>query len=151
MDRMKEYTRITTKEEEDLFDKNELRTNKLKRNKQKLQSKLLMLMERDVRDKLEATEHYQQVVQGRGAVSVHTLTTRLITFKQVKEFNRYAKEFKETRTDLLRQGNAQEMFDKMFNTLFILELNQDKFKDRLNTIYGQRDWPHVDALATDLH
>jgi hypothetical protein len=143
---------------------------KLKNEKQKLLSKLLSLMERDVRDKLVATDGYEralrefdvlkiwllteQVVRGRGAVSIYTMTSRLVTLKQVdkyKEYNSYLKEFKDVRSDLMRQGTAAQVLDKIFNTMFVLGLDQDQFLKKLTEIYATRDWPNFDVLAAELH
>ena len=76
------------------------------------------------------------MINGRGAVSVYAITTRLIKSKQIGSYTQYVKEFRNIVTDLTRQGNAQAVLDTMFNTLFILGLNQEQFKDRLTAIYG---------------
>jgi hypothetical protein len=83
------------------FIKDERRYYKLEDNKKKLISKLFMLMDREVTDKVTSSQGYEeayarydlltlwnmleQVVQGRGAVSIYALTTRLIAHKQVGE------------------------------------------------------------------
>ena len=53
--------------------------------------------------------------------------------------------------DLSAQGNAAEIVAKIFNTLFIMGLNQEQFKEKLSTIYGANDWPDYQDLSAELH
>ena len=68
-----------------------------------------------------------------------------------KEYNSYLKEFKDVRSDLMCQGTAAQVLEKIFNTMFVLGLDQDQFSKKLTEIYGTRDWPNFDLLAAELH
>jgi hypothetical protein len=122
------------------FEREEKRYEKFLRDKKDLLSALLLRMDREVTNKVQASNGYEaafaafnvfaiwqmteQVCVGRGAVSVYTLITTLLKMKQLpNKYNDYAKEFRETADDIARQGNAQEVLDKIFNTIFILGLN----------------------------
>ena len=80
------------------FEEDRKRWQRLRENKKRLISKLFLLMERDVRDKVVTSEGYErayaaydllalwniteQVVMGRGNVSVYALTARLLSLRQ---------------------------------------------------------------------
>ena len=149
------------------FEKDEKRWMKLRDNKKKLISKLFMLMEREVRDKVTTSEGYEQaygnydllslwniveqVVLGRGAISIYALTARLLGLKQTGDYARFSKEFRESVVDLLRQGDPAEILESIINTLFVLALNQEQFKEKLTPIYGSRVWPNYEELSVELH
>ena len=40
------------------------------------------------------------------------------------KYNDYSEEFREIADDIIRQGNAQEVLNKILNTIFILGLDQ---------------------------
>ena len=93
----------------------------------------------------------EQTFQGRGAVQVYQLITRLLRIKQPKDgYNKYAREFTDIVSDLEAQGTAQEIIDKMFNALFILGLDQDQFRDQLSHVYGADAWPEWKDYKTSL-
>jgi hypothetical protein len=155
----------------------EKRYSRLKENKKKLISKLLGAMEREVKDKvtsqpghanayniLEIWNMTEQVCVGRGTISVYTLITKLLRTTQWEGYQRFAKEFKKTVADLKRQGGPRQplvqgqaahpdtvILEKIFNTIFILRLNQERFKEKLTTIYGQQNWPDYEALSQELN
>jgi len=52
--------------------------------------------------------------------------------------------------DLLRQGEAQVVLEIIMNTLLVIGLNQDMFKEKLTPTYGQRKWPNFGELANEL-
>lgn len=149
------------------FEKDEKRWMRLRDNKKKLISKLFRLMEREVRDKVTTSEGYErayanydllslwniveQVVLGRGAISIYALTARLLGLKQTGDYSRFSKEFRESVVDLLRQGEPAEILESIINTLFVLALNQDQFKEKLTLIYGNRVWPNYEELSVELH
>jgi hypothetical protein len=149
------------------FERVEKRFEKLKEGKKRLISKLLLSMDKDVKDALTTSPGYQefydefnlleiwnltqQVVLGRGAISVYALIVRLLKHTQDGAYTKYEKQFKEMAIDLRAQGNAQQVLDMVFNALFILGLNQDQFKDRLTPIYGARDWPNYLNLSAELN
>jgi len=149
------------------FERVEKRFEKLKEGKKRLISKLLLSMDKDVKDALTTSPGYQefydefnlleiwnltqQVVLGRGAISVYALIVRLLKHTQDGAYTKYEKQFKEMAIDLRAQGNAQQVLDMVFNALFILGLNQDQFKDRLTSIYGARDWPNYLNLSAELN
>ena len=115
--------------------------------KKPLISKLLMAMDKDVKDSLVTSAGYQavynafdivaiwnlteQVVVGRGAMSVFALVTRLLKHTQTSSYIKYEKDFKEMVVDLRAQGNAQDVLEMVFNAHFILGLTQEQFKERL--------------------
>ena len=131
-----------------LVEKDEKRYQKLMEGKKKLISKLLMAMHKDVKDSLLTSAGYQaaynafdlhtiwnlteQVVVGRGAISVYSLVTRLLKYTQDGAYTKYEKEFKEMAVDLRAQGNAQDVLNLVFNALFILGLNQYQFKEKVS-------------------
>ena len=149
-----------------MFEKDEKRWMKLRENKKKLISKLFMLMDRDIRDKVMTSEGYEeayaaydilnlwniveQVVLGRGAISIYALTARLLSLKQTGEYSRFVREFKGAVTDLMRQGEPEYILEVITNTLFILALNQEQFKEKLTPIYGARQWPDFEHLSNEL-
>ena len=150
-----------------LFEKYEKRYQKLMEGKKKLMSKLLMAMDKDVKDSLVTSPGYQaaynqfdiheiwnlteQVVVGRGAISVYSLVTRLLKHTQTGAYNKYEKDFKDMVVDLQAQGNPQQVMEMVFNALFVLGLNQDQFKERLSGVYGARAWPDYNVLSGELH
>jgi hypothetical protein len=73
---------------------------------------------------------------GRGAILVYALIVRLLKHVQDGSYTKYEKSFKEMVIDLRAQGNANDVLGLIFNSLFILGLNQEQFKDKLTPIYG---------------
>jgi hypothetical protein len=125
-------------------------------------------MDRDVKDRVQSSPGYEEAYQtfnvltiwliteqvaavSRGAVSAYAITSRLLRLKQTKEYATYSREFREAINDLIRQGTPEEVLQKLINTIFILGLNQDQFKDKLAVVYGQQDWPAYDEFAAELH
>ena len=124
-------------------------------------------MDKDVKDSLTTSPGYQgfydrfdvleiwnltqQVVLGRGAISVYTLIVRLLKHAQDSSYTNYEKMFKEMVVDLRAQGNAEEVLHMVFNALFILGLNQEQFKDKLTPIFGERVWPDYQDLSAELN
>jgi hypothetical protein len=43
------------------------------------------------------------------------------------------------------------ILEMIFNMIFILGLNQEQFKEKLITIYGQQNWPSYDVLSQELN
>ena len=143
------------------------RYRRIKEGKKQLISKLLSTMDKDVRDALMTSAGYQafydafdilgmwrlteQVVLGRGAISVYSLVVRLLRYTQEGAYNKFEKEFKEMIIDLRAQGTEAEVLQKIFNALFILAVNQEQFKEKLTAVYGARVWPNYEDLATELH
>jgi hypothetical protein len=39
----------------------------------------------------------------------------------------------------------------VLNALYLMGLNQEQFKDKLNLIYGERVWPNFDVLSAELN
>lgn len=150
-----------------LFEQYERRYSALKEGKKKLISKLLMSMDKEVKNSLttspgyrDAYDHFdllriynmtEQVVLGRGAISIYSLIVRLLKCKQGESYNQYDKEFKDNVHDLMAQGGADEILLKIFNALFIIGVDQEQFKDKLTHIYGERDWPSYIDLSAELH
>jgi len=149
------------------WERDQKRLRDYKRNAKDLLSALLIHMEREVKDKIQSSPDYEeayaafdiltiwqlteQVCVGRGAVSIYELTTKLLKLKQTREYSSYAKDFREATADLIRQGDAQDVLNRIFNTIFILGLNQEQFKDKLAIVYGQQDWPAYDIYMAELH
>jgi len=150
-----------------MFERYERQYNLLKDGKKKLIAKLLSTMDKEVKDSLITSAGYdeayarfdimtiwnltEQVVTGRGAISVYSLIVRLLKHKQEGAFTTYAKEFKDMSVDLRAQGDPAVLLTKVLNALFILGLNPDQFKEKLATVYGQREWPEFTQLAAELH
>ena len=102
------------------YENYERRYKDLKEGKKKLISKLLMAMDKDVKDSLTTSEGYremydtfdilgiwnltEQVVMGRGAVSVYSLIVRLLRCNQDGAYTKFEKEFKEMVIDLRAQS-----------------------------------------------
>ena len=137
------------------YEKYETRYNALKNGKKKLISKLLMSADKEMKDSLTTHPDYkgfyqtynllgiwnlaEEVAVGRGAISIYSLITRLLEHKQEGAYTSYEKEFKEMVIDLVAQGTADQVLQKIFNALFILGLNEVQFKDKLAIIYGEKD------------
>ena len=136
--------------------------------KKRLMAKLLMSMDKDITTSLMAAPGYQaaydafnilelwrmteQVVVGRGAISAYTLIARLLKLKQGSDpFAKFDKEFKDLVADLNAQGDAEQVSRMLFNSLYILALNQDQFKDKLARVYGEREWPRYIELSAELY
>jgi len=149
------------------WERDDKRLKEYRKNAKDLLSTLLIHMEREVKDKVQSSEEYEeayatfdvltiwqlteQVCVGRSAVSVYAMTAKLLKLKQTKEYSSYAKEFREAIADLIRQGDPQEVLNRIFNTIFILGLNQEQFKDKLAIVYGQQNWPAYDVYMAELH
>ena len=117
-------------------------------------SKLMLSMEKDTRIKVEAQPGYQQayresnllelwhmveqVVQGRGAMSIFALTTKFLKMRQEgpEDWPRYAKEWKNTTNELMKFGTPDKVLEAMFNTHLVMSINQEQFKEKLTPIYG---------------
>ena len=150
-----------------IFEKDERRYNKLRNGRKKVLSKLLMSMDKEVKTKVMTSEGYQEaatafdvltiwnltenVILGRGAISIFALTSRLINLKQKGDVATYIKEFKEITHDMLRLGNAAEVLEKLFDTFFVMGCDQKRFKEVLTTWYGQREWPAREEAMRTLH
>jgi hypothetical protein len=149
------------------FEKDEQQWLKTRDNKKKLMSKLFLHMDKEIREKIQNAEGYndayeqfdllriwqmtEQVVIGRGAISIYAITAKLVKLKQTGDYTRYTKEFKDLVHDLRNQGNAEEVLNRMIDTMFILGLNQEQFKEKLTVVYGRRDWPNIDDFSAELH
>jgi len=149
------------------FDKYERKYDDLKEGKKKLISLLLIHSDKEIKDSLTTSDGYQQahdtfdllaiwqmveqVVVGRGAISVYSLIVRLLRCKQEENYNTFEKEYKELVIDLMAHGTHEEILKMIFNALFILALDQEQFKEKLTPIYGRREWPDYDELSIELH
>ena len=139
---------------------------KLRNGKRTLIKRLLTSMDREVLDAVTVSEGYdralmeadlftmwniaEQVTTGRGAASVYGLITKLLQLKQEGlRFIAFEKEFKDTTRELTAQGTAEEREQQIFNALFVMGVNQEQFKTRLNVIYGTRVWPGYNELAEE--
>ena len=146
----------------------EKKYRRLMEGKKRLMAKLLMSMDKDITTSLMAAPGYQaaydafnilelwrmteQVVVGRGAISAYTLIARLLKLKQGSDpFAKFDKEFKDLVADLNAQGDAEQVSRMLFNSLYILALNQDQFKDKLARVYGEREWPRYIELSAELY
>jgi len=76
---------------------------------------------------------------------------KLLKIEQDGGYSKHEKEFKDAVVDLKAQGTEAEILSKVFNTLFIMGLNRDQFKDKLTAIYGTKEWPEYGALSAELH
>lgn len=150
------------------FQRDEKRFREIREAKMKVISKLLSSMERDIRDKVEAAQGFQQairtanlievwnlteqVVQGVGAISIYALTSRFMRMRQKgpEDWAHYAKEWRTVVTDLLRLGNHQQVLEAIFNTHLVLTVDQTQFKEKLTPIYGTNQWPDYAALLDEL-
>eukprot|EP00981_Chlorochromonas_danica_P012233 scaffold4684_cov156-Ochromonas_danica.AAC.1 len=151
------------------FQRDEKRWEKRTIAKMKVISMLLGHMEREIRDKVEATQGFQQaritanllavwriteqVVQGVGAISIYALTSRFMRMKQKgpEDWAHYVKEWRATVTDLLRLGNHQQVLEAIFNTHLVLTVDQTQFKEKLTPIYGAEQWPDYNQLMNELN
>ena len=141
---------------------------KRKDDKRKLMAKLFECMDKEIRDSVKSSDGYdaamaasdllaiwnitQLVVNGRGDISLNQRIVALFKLKQEgRKFDPYMARFFDEVADITRHGNAQQVLDKMFNTLFIIGLNQDQFKDKLQRVYGEHEWPNYRAFGTELH
>lgn len=152
-----------------LFERDYERWRLRKTSKLKVISKLLISMERDVRNRVEAADGFndayrradllalwnitEQTVRGRGAISIYALTARFFRMKQkgAEDWARYAKEWKGTVEDLLRFGQPADVLAAMFNTHLVMSVDQTQFKEKLTPIYGTNNWPAYADLMLELN
>ena len=151
-----------------MFLSEDRRYRNLREGRRRILSKLLTSMVKEVKSRVVTSEGYaaaagnydiltvwnllEQVVQGRGAMSVISLTVRLLRLKQSGGISEYIKEFKEITHDLLAvNANREVILNKLFDTLFLLGCDQEQFKEVLTPWYGERDWPERDQAMLRLH
>ena len=144
-----------------MFLSEDRRYRNLREGRRRILSTLLTSMVKEVKSRVVTSEGYaaaagnydiltvwnllEQVVQGRGAMSVISLTVRLLRLKQSGGISEYIKEFKEITHDLLAvNANREVILNKLFDTLFLLGCDQEQFKEVLTPWYGERDWPERD-------
>lgn len=152
-----------------LFERDYERWRLRKTSKLKVISKLLISMDREVRNRVEAANGFnaayqradllalwnmtEQTVRGRGAISVYSLTARFFRMKQKgpEDWARYAKEWRGTVEDLLRFGAPEDVLNAMFNTHLVMSVDQTQFKEKLTPIYGRNNWPAYADLMLELN
>jgi len=124
------------------------RWQKFTESKRTILAKLLSKLSREILSKVESHTNYdealvnadlltiwqitEQVAVGRGAISMYQIAVRLLKLKQSGEYTEYANAFKDLANDLLAQGDAENVLNAILNALFIVGLNQEEFKDKLN-------------------
>jgi len=146
------------------YDKDKRAYDKLKNEKKKLLAKMLQLIERPIKEKLTTQEGYgeafrrfdvlavwkllERVVQGSGTVSIYQQVLRLLRLKQTGAFSAYWKEYREIIMDLNKlKDDGHDVLAVIIDTLFIINLNQEQFKDLLKDVYAKTEWPKHDAFA----
>jgi hypothetical protein len=153
-----------------MFMRDEKRYLDVKNNKMKLMNKLFEPIEKNLRDELTQIPGYDEAYRqldllqlwrlieqscvGRGAVSIFQLVARILGMKQNGgSYTSYAKNFKDSVTDLRRQvvnNNYEDLFNIIMDVVFIMGLNQEQFKDKLKDVYSQREWPHYNEFSNTL-
>jgi hypothetical protein len=140
-----------------LFERYEKRYKELKERKKKLVSKLLLCIDKEVKDSLMTSPEYQnaydafdlltiwrlteQVVMGRRAISVYTLITRILKHRQEGTYNTYEKEFRDSVLDLKDDHKHFVHFG----------IKSGAVQELLTPIYCRREWPAWRDLAGELH
>jgi hypothetical protein len=148
------------------FNEYEKKYTKILEGKKELLYQLLSHMDREVKDKVKAEGTFQelydrfdvlgiwnltqQVVIGVGSMSVYNVISRLLRLKQKGMYVTYQREFQDLVADVRSQGTADEILEKIFDSLFILGVDQEQFKDVLTPVYGRRVWPRYADLAAQL-
>lgn len=150
------------------FERDEKKYDSLLANKKFLISKLVSRLDTKVKNKVTGAPGWkaaydgfnllqvwlivEEVVLGSGSISGYQLITRLIKLKQEGDYSEYCKTFVEAVTNLLKQGDtAEAILVKIVDTLFVLGLNHEQFKEKLTPIYGSKEWPHYQDLSAELY
>ena len=152
-----------------IFHHEEGRYEKFNLSKMRIISKLLSMMEKEVRIQAESQAGFNEAITtnnllqvwnltsavclGRGAVSIYNVTTKLWNLKQEKpqDWASFSKEWRETVAELNGFGQPQDILMAMLNTKFILSCHQEYFKEILTQIYGTNEWPNHQDLTTRLN
>ena len=123
-------------------------------NNRKLEGKLLQHMKREARDKVAQCEGFataymnrdllviwdvaEQITVSSGSMSIVALTMRLVQAKQGStSFSTFCREFLDIITDLERV-QPDTFWQTMDSMMFVVAVNQDFFKDKLQVVYGSR-------------
>jgi hypothetical protein len=65
-------------------------------------------------------------------------------------YDKCAREFSETVTDLKAQGSAEVILQALINVAFVLGLDKAQFETRLNEIFSSAEWPQFADLKQEL-
>ena len=83
----------------------------------------------------------------QGATSIYVDSTRLFKLEQGNSFSRYVNLFRELVERLEKKaGSKEKLVELLWNTKFVLGLNQEEFDTQLTRIYGESNWPGYETL-----
>ncbi len=138
-------------------------------SKYEIISKLLTLMDADVRARIDAQPGFhdslassnlaaiwqmtENVCVGRGTSTVYHVAIKLWDMKQdtPESFPAYLNDWRETVRQLRSFGTAEQILDAMLNTKFAVSVHQKYFKEILTRVYAQDVWPAYEDLAAQLN
>lgn len=99
---------------------------------------------------LELWRIAENAATGQGAVAIHTTVTRLLNIKQDRgKFAVYLQEFNEIVATLMRLGNADELLQTIFNTLFVTRADQEEFGMQIAAVKGTVKWRNYQDLGAE--
>jgi hypothetical protein len=116
-----------------------------------LLSALYLYTERDVKDPVQSSPGYNEAYQALNVLAIFAISSRLLKLKQTKEYATYSREFRDAMTDLVIQRTPEEVLQKLINTIFIMRLNQEQFKDKLAYMDNKNGLHIYDEFAAKLH
>jgi len=137
-------------------------------SKYEIISKLLTLMDSDVRARLDAQPGFQDALAssnlaaiwqmtenvciGRGTSTVYHVAIKLWDMKQdtPESFPAYLNDWRETVRQLRSFGTAEQILEAMRNTKFAVSVHQKYFKEILTRVYALDNWPAYEDLAAQL-
>ncbi len=144
------------------------------RSRTNLTGTLLDNLSDELRIKLEAHEDYanalgtfdflklynivEQIVLGRGSVSIYQAILRIINLKQTpNEYVRFQNTFSDAAYELQKiaendpDNGYKKIVNKFLDVLFILGVDQTEFKDKLTPVYGEKEWPGWETFMRTLY
>ena len=99
---------------------------------------------------LELWRMAENAATGQGAVAIHTTVTRLLNIKQERgKYGTYLQEFNEIVGSLLRLGDAQELLQTIFNTLFVTRADPEEFGVQIAAVKGTVKWKNYQELGAE--
>ena len=89
---------------------------------------------------------------GTGSALIYSSITKLVSMRQRdQDTSSFVLEFTNTVEDLKRlEPDEKVLLENIFNTLFIISLDQTKFEKKLTPIYATDQWPKYTVFAQEI-
>lgn len=143
--------------------------DKTKRELQALCGVLMGMVDDELSDKLRADEEFDRIYKAQDLIELWKLVekhglgqtknsgclqiSKLLHMEQGKgQFIKYMKEYKDGVAAILAQwkGKESELLTMIFDTKFLLGVDQEQFKDQLSAIYSLEKWPTLNESSAQL-